>query len=151
MLQTITLRPIGTVKNGIHQRPQSWKEVISEIHMEPELEDALLGLSDFSHLLIIFHFHLSSECPLQLHPRGDPDLPLTGVFATRAPVRPNPIGASIVELLTVSKTVLTVKGLDTLHGTPILDIKPHLSAHPPDRLPDWVTQKSISKSKSKST
>ena len=140
MLHTISLRPIGTVRNAIHMRPETWKDVVSEIHIDPELEDALSGIEEFSHLLIIFYFHLSSECPLQLHPRGDPDLPLTGVFATRAPVRPNPIGASIVELLTVSGNVLTVKGLDTYDGTPVLDIKPHLSDHPPERLPSWVNR-----------
>ncbi|MBU7043137.1 MAG: tRNA (N6-threonylcarbamoyladenosine(37)-N6)-methyltransferase TrmO [Theionarchaea archaeon] len=140
MLHSISLRPIGTVKNDIHERPETWKDVVSEIHIDPELEDALSGIEEFSHLLIIFYFHLSSECPLKLHPRGNPDLPLTGVFATRAPVRPNPIGASIVELLTVSGNVLTVKGLDTYDSTPVLDIKPHLSDHPPERLPSWVNR-----------
>jgi tRNA-Thr(GGU) m(6)t(6)A37 methyltransferase TsaA len=137
----ISLNPIGTIKNGIRQRPEDWKEIVSRIHIDPQLHEALDGLSEFSHIQVVFYFHLSSECPLKVHPRGDLDLPLMGVFATRAPVRPNPIGVSIVELLNVQKNVLTVKGLDAYDGTPVLDIKPHLSGSPPDRVPAWVTPK----------
>lgn len=135
----ISLNPIGTITNGIHERPPSWKDVISRIHIHPQWQEALDGLSEFSHIQVVFYLHLSSECPLKVHPRGDPDLPLTGVFATRSPARPNPIGISIVELLDIQKTVLTVKGLDAYDGTPLLDIKPHLSGKPPDRVPAWVT------------
>lgn len=88
--------------------------------------------------MVVFYFHLSSVSPLKVHPRGRSDLPLVGVFSTRAPVRPNPIGVSVVELLTVKGTVLTVKGLEAFDNTPILDVKPHLSDISPTKVADWV-------------
>ncbi len=88
--------------------------------------------------MVVFYLHLSKGYPMRLHPRGDPELPLMGVFSTRAPVRPNPIAVSVVKLLKITGNVLTVKGLDAFDGTPVLDIKPHLPVVEPERLPEWV-------------
>ncbi len=135
-----TVTPIGTVRNGIHERPERWADTQSEIVIESEYMEALEGLEEFSHIMVIFYFDQSSVHPLKVHPRGRGDLPLVGVFSTRAPVRPNPIGVSIVELIGVRMNVLTVKGLDAFDGTPVLDIKPHLSAITPTKVPEWVDQ-----------
>jgi tRNA-Thr(GGU) m(6)t(6)A37 methyltransferase TsaA len=132
------LTPIGTVKNGIHKRPEKWADILSEIHIKKEFQEALNGLSDFSHIMVIFYLHLSGGSVLKVHPRGRGDLPEVGVFSTRAPVRPNPLGVSIVELVKIEENILTVKGLDTFDQTPILDIKPHLPTVSPKRMPEWV-------------
>ena len=136
----ISLTPIGVVKNGIHERPDEWVNICSDIHVKEEFVEGLEGLSDFSHVIVIFHFNRSPDFLLKVHPRGNKDLPLVGVFSTRAPVRPNFIGVSIVELVKVNQNVVTVKGLDTYDGTPILDLKPHLSCVVPTRVPEWVHQ-----------
>jgi tRNA-Thr(GGU) m(6)t(6)A37 methyltransferase TsaA len=137
---SLALTPIGTVKNGIHRRPEKWADVLSEIHIKKEVQEALDGLDDFSHIMVIFYLHLSGGGTTKVHPRGRKDLPVVGVFSTRAPARPNPIGVSVVELVKVEENILTVKGLDAFDGTPILDIKPHLPTVSPTRLPDWVTR-----------
>lgn len=88
----------------------------------------MLGLAAGDHVLVVFHFHQSDKHPLQVHPRGDPNRPLRGVFATRAPVRPNPIGVTTVHIDRIEGTTLEVTGLDAIDGTPILDIKSHAPA-----------------------
>jgi tRNA-Thr(GGU) m(6)t(6)A37 methyltransferase TsaA len=135
---SISLVPIGVVKNGVNKRPPSWKDVISEIHIRKDLQEGLDNLKEFSHILVLFYLHLSVSLHLKVHPRGDDALPLVGVFGTRAPVRPNPIGVTISELLSVRENILTVKGLDAFDQTPVLDIKPHLPMPDPVRLPQWV-------------
>ena len=102
---------------------------ISQIR--PEFE-AGLDIEGFSHLIVIWTFHRSEGFNLMVTPPSD-DRP-HGVFATRAPRRPNPIGLTIVELLRRDGPVLRVRGLDMLEGTPILDIKPYLSNIPEERL-----------------
>lgn len=139
----MTLRPIGVVRNSIDEPMQEgWQDVESEIILRPELEEALWRLQEFSHLVIIFWMHkVPAERPMKVHPRGNPELPLMGVFATRAPVRPNPVGVTDVKLLGIKGNVLRVQGLDALNGTPVIDIKPYL---PPAyalseiRVPYWV-------------
>ncbi|MBU7035497.1 MAG: tRNA (N6-threonylcarbamoyladenosine(37)-N6)-methyltransferase TrmO [Theionarchaea archaeon] len=137
---SICLVPIGVVKNGITERPPAWKDVISEIHIRKELQEGLSDLEEFSHVLVLFYLHLSMSSRLKVHPRGDESLPLVGVFGTRAPVRPNPIGVTITELVSVRENILTVKGLDAFDETPVLDIKPHLPMPEPVRLPQWVSK-----------
>ncbi|MGC1122232.1 MAG: tRNA (N6-threonylcarbamoyladenosine(37)-N6)-methyltransferase TrmO [Candidatus Methanofastidiosia archaeon] len=135
---SISLVPIGVVRNGVTERPPSWKDVTSEIHIRKELQEGLDNLEEFSHVLVLFYLHLSLSLHLKVHPRGDESLPLVGVFGTRAPVRPNPVGVTVTELLSIKENVLTVKGLDAFDGTPVLDIKPHLPVPDPVRLPQWV-------------
>ena len=119
---------IGTVHNSIKDRKHfESMQVISELELYPEYLDGLEGVESFSHLVVLFWFHKISNVErsvLMVHPRRDPALPLTGVFSTRSPARPNPIGISAVELLKKTDNILTVSGLDAIDGTPILDIKP---------------------------
>lgn len=125
----ITMVPIGVVRNGVTAPGGvQWEQVVSHIEVAPELVPALLGVEEFSHLLIVFAFHRrpAGPSPLQVHPQGRAELPLVGVFATCSPRRPNPIAVTIVELLERAENVLTVRGLDALDGTPVLDIKPYL-------------------------
>lgn len=136
----IQVTPIGVVRNSIHERPEKWTDIQSEIHIKKEYQDALDGLDEFSHIMVTFHFSMSTTHFLKVHPRGRQDLPLVGVFSTRAPVRPNFLGVSIVELVDIKKNVVTVKGLDAFDGTPVIDIKPHLSCHSPTKVPEWVNK-----------
>ena len=118
------LRPIGTVR--------SVKGDISEIEIAPELADGLFRLEENEKVLVLFIFDRSDGYDLEVHPKGDANNPLVGVFASRSPRRPNPIGATVVKLLRVEGNVLTVSGLDAWEGTPVVDIKP-------DRRRDEVT------------
>lgn len=100
------------------------------IDIFPQYAPALDGLSGFSHIWVIFWFH-ENDTPekraiLKVHPRKDPANPLTGVFATRAPVRPNLIGLTCCRLLNIQGLRLEVEGLDAWPGTPVLDLKPYL-------------------------
>ncbi len=85
--------------------------------------EALLGVEAGADLVLLTYFHLASRDVLQVHPRGDRARPLRGVFATRSPARPNPIGLVTVRVVRIDGNVLWVRGLDALDGTPILDIK----------------------------
>jgi tRNA-Thr(GGU) m(6)t(6)A37 methyltransferase TsaA len=140
----IALEPIAMVKNDIKEMGRrDWDKVISQLVFRPDFEDALEGLKEFSHIIVLFVFHLSpsgESAAHKIHPQMRPDLPLVGVFATRSPVRPNPLGMAVVELRGHIKNILTVTGLDALDGTPIVDVKPYL---PGDsvakiRVPDWI-------------
>ena len=142
----MTLEPIAMVKNDVKEMGRrDWDKVISQLVLRPDLEDALEGLKEFSHLIVLFWFHLSpagESAAHKTHPQMRPELPLVGVFATRSPVRPNPLGMAVVKLQGHIKNVLIVTGLDALDGTPILDIKPYL---PRDsvakiKVPDWVNK-----------
>src|ERR1700758_2249093 len=107
-----------------------------ELKILPEFELGLTDIEGFSHLFVIWEFHHSKEVALVGALIGTPpidDRP-HGVFATRSPRRPNPIGLTVVELLRREGPVLHVRGLDMLDGTPILDIKPYLSSIPSEEL-----------------
>jgi tRNA-Thr(GGU) m(6)t(6)A37 methyltransferase TsaA len=140
----MTLEPIAMVKNDVKEMGRrDWDKVISQLIVRPDFEDALEGLKAFSHLIVLFWFHLSpagESAPHKTHPQMREALPLVGVFATRSPVRPNPLGMAIVKLEGQVKNVLIVTGLDALNGTPILDIKPYLPGDSVAKIkvPDWV-------------
>jgi tRNA-Thr(GGU) m(6)t(6)A37 methyltransferase TsaA len=102
------------------------------IELRPELEEGLADIEGFSHLYVIWVFDRSDGSVLTAHPPSD-DRP-HGVFATRSPQRPNPIGLTVVELLGRTGTTLRVRGIDMLDGTPVLDLKPYLSNVPPEQL-----------------
>ncbi|MGQ9625401.1 MAG: tRNA (N6-threonylcarbamoyladenosine(37)-N6)-methyltransferase TrmO [Anaerolineae bacterium] len=130
-ISNLQLHPIGYVVNDKEpgQRCIIWEEVISEIVVEPEWEEALEGLEGFSHLWVIFwlgHVSEGERRLLKVHPENRDDVPLMGIFATRTPTRPNPLGLTAVRLLARRGNVLKVQGLDAWHGTPILDLKPYL-------------------------
>lgn len=140
----LTLEPIAMVKNDIKVMGRhDWDKVISQLIFRPDLEDALDSLKEFSHIIVLFVFHLSpsgASAPHKVHPQMKPDLPLVGVFATRSPVSPNPLGMAVVELRRQIKNVLLITGLDALNGTPVVDVKPYL---PGDciakiKVPDWI-------------
>jgi tRNA-Thr(GGU) m(6)t(6)A37 methyltransferase TsaA len=103
------------------------KNRLSQIVIDDRLIEALEGIEDFSHLFVLFWLYKVEKEErkiLKVHPRGREDLPLLGVFATRTMHRPNPIGLTLVELVTVERNILTVRGLDAFDGTPVLNIKP---------------------------
>ena len=140
--EKIELNPIGFVKTKAVGEEVRHKDVISEIVLREDLAEALDGIEDFSHLFVMFWMHEISEEErrrMKVHPRGRMDMPLLGVFATRTPYRPNPIGLTLVELLKVKGNVLTVRGLDAIDGTPVLDIKPfdHWDMAKDARVPEW--------------
>ncbi len=117
--------------------------MVSSLVLDPKYTRALDGIGEFSHIIVIYWLHKINKTErliLKTHPRRDVSLPLTGIFATRSPARPNPIGISTVKLLGVNANVLTVLGLDAIDGTPVLDIKPYMpeSFSPSDvKLPAW--------------
>jgi len=141
------LKAIGVVSNGIKQAMRhGWREVVSEITINRELTEALDGLEDFSHIIVLYWMHQLPEgrkLSLKVHPMGNPELPLTGRFATRSPSRPNPIGQATVELLGRRANVLKVKGLDAIDGTPVIDIKPFIPGYdsaPEAKAPRWMPE-----------
>jgi tRNA-Thr(GGU) m(6)t(6)A37 methyltransferase TsaA len=143
----VSLVPVGVVRGGrIEPDDDSWGNVEAVIELDPERfeRDAVKGLEDFSHIDVVFVFHLreaSSEVTGSRRPRGVADLPEVGIFAQRASGRPNRIGVSTCELVGVQGSKLSVRGLDAVDGTPVLDIKPHLRSMGPRgevREASWV-------------
>jgi tRNA-Thr(GGU) m(6)t(6)A37 methyltransferase TsaA len=147
-MRQISLRVIGRVRNSIQKKKrEGWESVVSQIDLAPKYKEALEGIEGYSHLLVLYWL---SRVPynargrrMKIHPRSRPDLPLVGVFATRTQYRPNPIGLTQVKLVERRGKTLTVKGLDALNGTPVLDIKPispktERPAH--FRVPEWYSR-----------
>lgn len=139
--EKVVFEPIGFVKTAAVGDEVKDKKRIAQIVLRNDLVDALDGLSDFSHLFVLFYLHeyYGKQIALKVHPRGRMDMPLVGVYATRTGMRPNPIGLTVVELLKVAGNILTVKGLDAYDGTPVLDIKPYdnWDSIKEIRVPDW--------------
>ena len=123
------MHPIGiihspfTVKKETPIQPTR-SQAIGSVEVYPEFVEGLKDLDGFSHILILYVFHQSSGFSLRVKPFLDDQE--RGLFATRYPVRPNPIGISIVELKFIRDNYLTVEGIDVLDGTPLLDIKPYV-------------------------
>jgi len=140
----LTLRPIGHVENGVQVGERViWEEIESRVVVADEWAKGLEGLEEFSHVTIIFWLDRPAdrETPLRVHPQGNEDIPLVGLFATRTPRRPNPIGLTVVKLLSVQGNTLHVRGLDAYDGTPVLDIKPYLVRGDLKRdalVPEWL-------------
>ncbi|HEY4320314.1 MAG TPA: SAM-dependent methyltransferase [Gemmatimonadales bacterium] len=121
-----------------------WGPVVSEITLVDSLPDeAFDGIEDFSHVEIVYHFHQLTDDDIEhgaRHPRDQADWPKVGIFAQRASGRPNRIGTTVVELVLHNGRVLTVRGLDAIDGTPVLDIKPVMAEFLPRgtmRQPQW--------------
>jgi tRNA-Thr(GGU) m(6)t(6)A37 methyltransferase TsaA len=143
----INLTPIGFVRNSVTEpKKEDWQSVISEIIVNDNLKEALSGIDEFSHIIVIYWMHKTSPSErsvTKVHPRRNQNLPLVGVFATRSPARANPIGVATVKLLERRDNVLKVIGLDAIDGTPVLDIKPHIpgSDSPATaRTPAWLSK-----------
>ena len=123
-------RPIGTIYTPF-TKPEDMPiqsahatGTRGQVKVLPDFAEGLKDLDGFSHIILLYHFHRSQGPQLIVTPFLD-DRP-RGVFATRAPVRPNPIGLSIVKLLSVQQNVLQVENVDMLDATPLLDIKPYV-------------------------
>lgn len=141
----MTLKAIGFVRNQVKQPAQKgWEKVISEIVIDRRLTAALDGLEEFSHIIVLFWMHKTSgEVSLKIHPKGKVELPLVGLWATRSPQRPNPVGETTVRLLERRGNILRVEGLDAINGTPVIDIKPYLPGRDSvagAKVPSWVTK-----------
>jgi tRNA-Thr(GGU) m(6)t(6)A37 methyltransferase TsaA len=122
----ITYTPIGYVQNSFDEpvAPGLIRKTESQIILAPKFTEGLMGLQPGHQVLVIFHFHLSDGYELKQHPRRDVTRPRRGVFALRSPKRPNPIGVTCVELVSIEGNVLRVRDLDAINGTPVLDLKP---------------------------
>jgi tRNA-Thr(GGU) m(6)t(6)A37 methyltransferase TsaA len=125
--ETILLKPIGYVKTKATNLQVRNKNRLSQIIIFDDYIEALTGIEEFSHIIILFWLDKisSKELKLKVHPRGRRDFPLLGVFATRSMFRPNPIGLTVVELIKAEHKILEVRGLDAFNLTPVLDIKPY--------------------------
>jgi tRNA (adenine37-N6)-methyltransferase len=115
--------PIGFVRSAIEAKTDC-REQESIIEILPEFEEGLFMIEEVRELIILFIFDRSEGRSLKVHPKGDPNNPLRGVFATRSPDRPNRIGMTTVTLLRREGRLLHIKGLDALDGSPVVDIKP---------------------------
>ena len=144
-LPEITLRPIGYVRSEIKEPTRERRpDIVSEVIIDASLNEGLDNLDEFSHIIILYWIHISrGPAPTKVHPRGNPEHALMGVFATRSPSRPNPIGKATVELLQRQDNILKVRGLDAIDGTPVLDIKPYIPGYDSvnnARAPSWMVK-----------
>jgi len=128
----IVYKPIGIIHTPFKQpkgtpiQPISAKGVKGYIEVFPEYAKGLKDIEGFSHIFLIYHFHLVKGSSLVVKPYMDKEL--RGIFATRAPCRPNPIGISVVRLIKVVGNILHIQDVDIVDGTPLLDIKPYVPA-----------------------
>jgi tRNA (adenine37-N6)-methyltransferase len=143
-MDEISVRPIGVVRNGEPDAARGvWAKVRSRLELDPGLGEALLGLEDYSHVIVLGWLHeMPEEFRLrrQAYPAGDPRYPLQGSFALRGG-RPNPISVSVCRLVAIEGDTVVVDGLDLIDGTPVLDVKPYLAAYdsvPKAKIPKWA-------------
>ncbi|MBU8537101.1 SAM-dependent methyltransferase [Falsiroseomonas tokyonensis] len=143
------LVPIGTVQGGRAEPiDDGWDGVESEIRLDPAVlgPDAALGLDQFSHVVVVFGFHRLDAAVVEhnaRHPRGRQDWPRMGILAQRGAPRPNRLGVTTCALLGVRGMVLRLRGLDAIAGSPVFDIKPHMTGFDPRgaiREPDWARE-----------
>ncbi|MEL7482183.1 MAG: SAM-dependent methyltransferase [Pseudomonadota bacterium] len=149
MDQNFTLTPIGRV-TSTRDTPidDDWDGIETSISLDGKQfsGDALMGLADFSHILVVYVFDRVSQAKITLgarHPRGRTDWPMVGIFAQRGKNRPNRLGVTVCEVLGVDGLNVRVKGLDAIDGTPVLDIKPIMSGFERRgdlREPDWALE-----------
>lgn len=131
MEESICLKPIGVIRSPLASREEaprqgSEADVTGTILVEERYAEALLGIEPGQEIDVICWMHLADRAALRVHPRGDVTRPVRGVFSTRSPDRPNPLSIERVEVLAVEGTRITVKGLDAVDGTPVVDIKRRL-------------------------
>jgi len=126
------MKPIGTIHTPFTTledmpiQPKGAADVIGTIELEQQYLEGLADLNGFSHIYLLYQFHKARRTALTVTPFMDTSP--RGVFATRSPLRPNHIGLSIVRLIGVEKDIVTVQGIDVLDATPLLDIKPYITA-----------------------
>ena len=149
MTAMIALKPVGVIRGGrAEPTDDHWGSERATIVLDSGqfTAESLLGLTNFSHIEVVFHFHQVPEdeiVPTARHPRGQTEWPKVGIFAQRGRVRPNRIGVSICRLLRVEGLSIHVEGLDAIDGTPVLDVKPWMLAFGPQgpvHEPDWARE-----------
>jgi tRNA-Thr(GGU) m(6)t(6)A37 methyltransferase TsaA len=139
---TVEAKIIGRVKNDVQEgKVNDWDDVVSDIILEDDYDRLLDGIEGFSHVVVVFWMDRVEGYEPKVHPKRREDIPEQGVFATRTPYRPNPIGISSVRLLERKGTSLRVSGLDCFNGTPVLDVKPFTPKNleiTDVRIPKWM-------------
>jgi tRNA (adenine37-N6)-methyltransferase len=129
-MDEIKYKPIGVIHSpfkeakGTPIQPAGAKGICGAVEVFPEYADGLKDVDGFSHLILLYHFHLSQGASLEAKPYMDNEA--HGVFAMRGPSRPNPIGISVVRLVRVEGNILHIQDIDIIDGTPLLDIKPYV-------------------------
>jgi len=140
----IKLKPIGFVKNNVKEpRFGNFGNEISEIIVDEEFTDALTGIDDYSHVIIVYWMDRVKGYVITHRPQGNPNVPIVGIFACRCPQRPNPIAVTTVKLVWHEGNRIKVKGLDILDGTPVIDIKPYWAQYDKvenAKIPAWVNE-----------
>lgn len=141
----LKLTPIGLIENDFLETvPQGWESASHRLVFLPEWAPALEGMEGFTHIHVLFWLNkIRPPTQPHVHPMDRQDLPEVGIFATRTPHRPNPIGLQVCELVAREGNVLIVRRLDALNGTPLLDVKPYLpdgDACPHARVAEWVAR-----------
>ncbi|MDP9481246.1 MAG: tRNA (N6-threonylcarbamoyladenosine(37)-N6)-methyltransferase TrmO [Actinomycetota bacterium] len=127
---SIELRPIGFARTDVKEVPRHWRvsDVEGTLVIDEEYLEGLEGIEPGQRIVVIFNFHRSPEFSAELLRQTPPHTgKKTGIFSICSPVRPNPIGMSVLEVLGVEGATVRVKGVDMLDGTPILDIKPYIA------------------------
>lgn len=127
-MEEMRVSPIGVIKSPLTNADDAPKQgseaaVVGTLIVDEQYRDALEGLVAGKKIVILYWMHQAARDRLRVHPRGDASRPLKGVFATRSPHRPNPIAVDVVDLVEIQGTTLTVRGLDAVDNTPLLDIK----------------------------
>jgi len=136
MPQSYSIDPIGVVRKN---------DAGVQIEIFNDYTDGLLGLEGFSHIFVFYWFH-QNDTPekrktLQVHPRKDPRNPLTGVFATHSPRRPNPIAQTLCKIVAITDHTIEIEEIDAYDGSPVIDIKCYIPGSPRGsdvRVPGWV-------------
>lgn len=136
MPESFQIFPVGVVRKS---------EQATRIEIFGPYSGALLGLEGFSHIFVFFWFH-ENDTPdrrktLRVHPRNDKENPLTGVFATHSPLRPNLVGLTLCKIKSIRDNHIEIEDIDAIDGTPVIDIKCFIPASTPNanvRVPDWV-------------
>ena len=129
-MNPVKYKPIGVIHSpfkeriGIPRQAVGASEVTAKIEIFDDYLDGLTDLDGFSHIIVIFHLHLVQKGSLKASPPWDNKE--HGVFATRSPHRPNPVGVSVVRLDSIERNILNISGVDMADGTPVLDIKPYI-------------------------
>jgi len=155
-MQEIRYRPIGIIHSpfkevsGMPIQPSGALGIKGTIEVFTEYSPGLKDIDGFSHIILIYHFHLSKGYALEVEPFLEDQI--HGIFAVRAPARPNPIGISVVRLVGVNDNILQIEDVDVINGTPLLDIKPYV----PDfdwreaKSTGWLSNKSLNARKHRS-
>ncbi|MBU8892160.1 MAG: tRNA (N6-threonylcarbamoyladenosine(37)-N6)-methyltransferase TrmO [Bacteroidales bacterium] len=129
-MELLNFKPIGFIKTpfkskeGMPIQSTGAQGVKGTIEIEAEYIEGLKDLDGFSHIILIYHFHLSKTYELSIKPFMDDNL--RGIFSTRAPKRPNPVGFTVVKLIEIKDNLVHIENIDVIDGTPLIDIKPFI-------------------------